>query len=169
MTEPILKVKKVREDAKLPVQEHPGDSFDLFSAVDITVDDKPTVIKLGLAFDIPEGYQIHIVPRSSLPLKKGLFVANSFGKIDTGYKDEVGLIVTKINEVEFEIPDLSEDKTVMYGTKRGVFKTAPIEIKKGDKICQFDLVPIQKFKLVEVDEIDKTNDRGGGFGSTGEK
>jgi dUTP pyrophosphatase len=141
----ILKVKKVREYAILPTRTNDGDMYDLYSSVSVEIKkDKATIVPLGIAFDIPKGYRIKIFTRSSLPLKKSVIIANGTGIIDTGYKNEVGLILVSFNE-ESSI------------------------IEKGDKVAQFQLEKIVDFTLQEVQELDKTNDRGGGFGSTGEK
>lgn len=147
-----LQIKKVREDAIMPTQAHSGDMVDVFAAEDVIVNSfESTIIPLGIAMNIPEGYRVKVFSRSSLPLKKKLIVSNSVGIIDTGYKNEIGLIC-------HSLPSVSDDGTLINN---------PVQIKKGDKIAQFQLEKIIDFELEEVDELDLTNNRGGGFGSTG--
>lgn len=147
-----LQIKKVREDAIMPTQAHSGDMVDVYAAEDTVVNSfESTIIPLGIAMNIPEGYRIKLFSRSSSPLKKKLVVSNSVGIIDTGYKNELGLICHSLPNIDY-IKQLINN---------------PVEIKKGDKIAQFQLEKIVDFELEEVKELDMSNDRGGGYGSTG--
>lgn len=147
-----LKFKKLTDTATIPTQAHKGDCFDLFSDEDIIINSfEAKIIHINIAFDIPEGYRIKVFSRSSLPLKKQIIVSNAVAIIDTGYKDGVGLIC-------HSIPDVGENELLINNT---------IEIRKGDKIAQFQLEKIVDFELEEVEELDMSNDRKGGFGSTG--
>lgn len=146
----VLNVKR-NDNAILPFQAHKGDLYDCFSNEDITINSfESSIIHLGISFDIPEGYRLKVFSRSSLPLKKKLVVSNGVGIIDTGYKDEIGLIC-------HSIPNISNDGTLINN---------PVQIHKGDKIAQFQIEKIIDIELEEVDELDMSNNRGGGFGST---
>lgn len=145
-----LKVKFLTPTAKMPTRAHEGDLYDIYADEDKEIGSQPVLVSTGLAFDIPKGYQVRIYNRSSNPLKNGLILSNSLGVIDSGYKNEVKGIFHCIGHKENDF-----------------FRTNHI-INKGDKIMQMELVKINDFVLEEVKELDKTNDRGGGFGSTGD-
>lgn len=156
-----LQIKKVREDAIMPTQAHSGDMVDVYAAEDVVVNSfESTIIPLGIAMNIPEGYRVKVFSRSSLPLKKKLIVSNSVGIIDTGYKNEIGLICHSLPHSE----SVCVSRTDLDGD---VLFNNPIVIKKGDKIAQFQLEKIEDFEMEEVEELDMSNDRGGGYGSTG--
>ena len=155
-----LQIKKVRKDAIMPTQAHSGDMIDVYAAEDVVVNSfESTIIPLGIAMNIPEGYRVKVFFRSSLPLKKKLIVSNSVEIIDTGYKNEIGLIFHSIPYCEsICVPRTDLDGDVLFND--------PIKIKKGDKIAQFQLEKIEYFELEEADELDISNDMGTGFGST---
>lgn len=150
MAKLALKIKLLTPTAKMPTRAHEGDLYDIYADEDKEIGSEPILVSTGLAFDIPEGYQVRIYNRSSNPLKYGLILGNSVGIIDTHYKDEVKGIFYCVNHKE-----------------NNFFKTNHL-IKKGDKIMQMELVKINDFDIIETQELDKTNDRGGGFGSTGD-
>lgn len=160
-----LNFKKLSDTAIIPTQAHKGDCFDLFSDEEITINSfESKIVHTNIAFDIPAGYRIKVFSRSSLPLKKKLIVSNAVGIIDTGYKDGVGLICHSLPITPCD--EKSEIKNTFMLFDSLLFNN-PIEIHKGDKIAQFQLEKIIDFELEEVDELDLSNNRGGGFGSTG--
>ena len=156
-----LQIKKVRKDAIMPKQAHSGDMVDVYAAEDAVVNSfESTIVPLGIAMNVPEGYRVKVFSRSSLSLKKKLIVSNSVGIIDTGYKNEIGLICHSLPySGPVCVPRTDLDGDVLFNN--------PIEIKKGDKIAQFQLEKIEEFEMGEVEELDMSNDRGGGYGSTG--
>ena len=136
-----------KSDQGLPRYAHPGDSgVDLYAVEDTIVHPNSTVIvKTGLHMAIPEGYELQIRSRSGLALKQGIFVLNSPGTVDSGYRNQVGVILYNIEKDSFEI-------------------------KKGDRIAQAVLCPVVKIEWVEVDtveDLDESERNLGGFGSTG--
>jgi len=106
------------------------------------------VIPTGLYFEIPEGFEIQIRPRSGLAFNKGVTVLNSPGTIDADYRGELKVIL------------------INHG------KTAFI-INNGDRIAQGVVAAVtakNMINLTKVEEIDENTERGlGGFGSTGIK
>lgn len=155
-----LKFKKLTDTAIIPTQSHKGDCFDLYADENIIINSfEAKIIHTNIAFDIPDGYRIKVFSRSSLPLKKKLIVSNAVGIIDTGYKDGVGLICHSLPYYKYCDENFNPEDETLYNN--------PIEIYKGDKIAQFQLEKIIDFELEEVDELDLSNNRGGGFGSTG--
>lgn len=120
-----------------------GDWIDLRAAEDIEYENGQFfLIPLGVAMEIPKGYEAHLVPRSSTFKNYGLVQTNSVGIIDNSYSG---------NGDEWRIP--------VYATKFG-------SIKKNERVCQFRIV--EKMPEIEFDVIDNLEgpDRGG-FGSTG--
>jgi dUTP pyrophosphatase len=144
-----VRIKKLSEDGIIPEYQTKGSAgFDLHASKDIRLKSGQTLlIPTGLSFDIPEGYEIQIRPRSGLSLETKLRIANAPGTIDSDYKKEVMIIAENINTTSY--PD---DK--------------PIIVRKGDRIAQGVIQKVEQVEFEEVKEIEQT-DRGG-FGSTGE-
>ena len=127
-----------------------GDWIDLRAAEDVFI---PigcfSLISLGVSMKLPEGYEAHVVPRSSTFKNWGIIQTNSMGVIDNSY--------CGTNDV-WKFPAFCL-RTKDYGM-RGT------TIKKGDRICQFRIVRNQpEIEFEEVEVLEDTNR--GGFGSTG--
>lgn len=158
-------VEICREDAILPKYANPGDAgMDVYSAENITIAPGETVIiPTGLKLAIPEGYEIQVRPRSGISFKTPLRIPNSPGTIDSGYRDELGIIVWNSSDMNssdnINAPYTLEDK----GNKKGTYI-----IKKGDRIAQIVLQVVPKMTFTTVSSVkDIGGNRGGGFGSTG--
>ena len=114
-------------------------------------------IPLGIAMRLPEGFEAHLLPRSSTPKGMGIMCANSMGIIDNSYSG---------NDDEWKFPAIAIRDTT---------------ITEGERICQFRICLSQKatiwqrlkwlfssgIEIVETDELSQNNR--GGFGSTGNK
>ena len=147
-----IKVKYFRDDLTRLKIDPKGDMIDLYAAEDVTINEMDeALIPLGVAMELPIGYRANLLPRSSTFKKWGIIVTNSMGVIDHTYcgdNDEWKLAVFCLKGREF-----------VNGKKCTI-------IHKGDKIAQFEIVPVMpKVVLEEVDHLG-TADRGG-FGSTG--
>jgi dUTP pyrophosphatase len=140
-----VKIKRVKE-VPLPKYAKPGDSgFDLVTAEDTLIYSGETkVIPSGLAFEIPEGYEMQIRPRSGISAKSKLRV--QLGTIDSGFRGEVGIIVDNTSNDKF-----------------------PIFIAKYDRIAQAIIAPVEQATFIEVDTLEQTQRGSGGFGSSGVK
>lgn len=138
---------KLHEDAMIPEYKTPGASgVDLRTVKTIVIEPKDTVIVgTGLAFEIPEGYEMQIRPRSGLSAKTKLRVANSPGTIDSDYRGEVGIILDNTSNV------------------------LPITIEAGERIAQAVIQKVEQVIFEEVDQLSDTKRGKGGFGSTGTK
>ena len=104
-----------------------------------------SIIKTGLIFNIPDGYEIQVRSKSGIALKQGLFVLNSPGTVDSGY--------------------LGEIQVIMFNTT-----TEKVKIEKGQKIAQAVLCPVVGGKWVNLIRVEKIEDKdrnNNGFGSTG--
>ena len=142
-----LQVKIYREtDNPLPEYQNKGDSgLDIRANEDVTIRAYGwEVIGTGLYIIIPFGYEGQMRTRSGLAAKKGIQVLNSPGTIDSGYRDELKVILMNHGQWAYEV-------------------------KKGDRIAQLVISPMTQAKLEEVYELNKDEDRGGGLGSTGVK
>lgn len=151
-----------REGAVIPTYAKEGDAgMDVCAAEEILIAPGETVIiPTGIKLAIPEGYEIQVRPRSGISYNTPLRLSNSPGTIDSGYRDELGIIMTNTSESDCSEQILTIDSK---GNKKGTYR-----IRKGDRIAQIVLqvVPVMKFTVVDsVKDIGK--DRGGGFGSTG--
>lgn len=137
-------VKKLDKEAIIPKYATTGAvAFDLCALEDtLVVSGTVYFIRTGLAFAVPEGYELSIRPRSGLSIKYPSYIANSPGTIDFDYRGEVMILVILHNE--------------------GVW-----QIKKGDRIAQAVLAPIEKCYFETVDELSETERGAGGFGHTG--
>ena len=128
---------------KLPEAIENGDWIDLRSAETVTLEvGEYRVISLGISMKLPDGYEAHVLPRSSTFKKGGILLVNGMGIIDNSYCGD--------ND-QWMFPALADEDTF---------------IPKGTRICQFRIVVKQAPVAFEtVDHLDGP-DRGG-FGSTG--
>jgi dUTP pyrophosphatase len=100
------------------------------------------LVPTGLAFAIPEGFEIQARPRSGLAIKKGISLVNTPGTIDADYRGEVKIILINHGQEVFTIED-------------------------QDRIAQLVLAPVVQADFVVVEELSSTERGTGGFGSTG--
>lgn len=158
-------LEKCHKNAIIPTYANDGDAgMDVYAVEDVEIEEgKTKIVKTGLKMIIPKGYEIQVRPRSGLSFKKKLRIANSPGTIDSGYRDEIGIIVENTSCV-WEGRNGGESLALDSKAKSGIFR-----IKKGDRIAQFVLskVPVAEFKIVDSVKDFGEKDRGGGFGSTG--
>lgn len=140
-----IKIKKLVEDAIIPKYQTVGSAgFDFHTVEDVTVFPKETkLVSTGLAFEIPEGYELQVRPRSGMSLKTKIRISNSPATIDSDYRGVVSIIVDNISS---------------HGS-------LPYEIKKGDRIAQGVICKVNQAVFVE-DELSETERGEGGFGST---
>ena len=137
-----IKIKYLRDIQKIE-KFNVGDWIDLRAAENVTMKaGEYKMIPLGVAMELPNGYEALVAPRSSTFKKLGVFLANSIGIIDESYKGDND----EWNFLAFAVRD-----TV---------------IRKNERICQFRI--IQHQPLIHLQEVDSLgNDDRGGIGSTG--
>lgn len=135
---------KLTDGAVMPIYSNPGDSgADLHSIEDLVIPPmERRIVRTGLYFEIPFGYEIQIRSRSGLAAKRGLFVLNSPGTIDSGYKNEVKIILQNLSNEGFAI-------------------------SKGDRIAQMVIASVTYLDFIEIDNLSESVRGKGGFGSTG--
>ncbi len=122
-----------------------SDWIDLRAAEDVVMKKGEfRLISLGVAMELPKGYEAHIVPRSSTYKNFGIIQANHHGIVDESYCS---------NEDIWKFPAIAMRDT---------------EIHFNDRICQFRIMEHQP--VIVFDEVeDLGNEARGGFGSTGTK
>lgn len=146
-----IKIQYLADPALVKPIQH-GDWVDLRAAQSMFLPAKKmTMIPLGVAMKLPEGYEAIVAPRSSTFKNYGIIMTNSIGVIDENYCGP--------ND-EWHFPAyVLEPKTIENG-KLGT------RINAGDRICQFRIQKCQGTLAFEVVDRLEDPDRGG-FGSTG--
>jgi len=99
-------------------------------------------VPTGLVLAVPAGYKVQVRPRSGLALRHGVTVANAPGTIDSDYRGEVMVILVNLGR-------------------------EPFAIRRGDRIAQLVVAPVQRACFSERAELPPTERGAGGFGSTG--
>jgi dUTP pyrophosphatase len=103
---------------------------------------KRTLVPTGFTFEVPDGYEAQIRPRSGLAFKHGITCLNTPGTIDSDYRGEVKVLLINLGE-------------------------EPFEITRGMRIAQMVIAPVTQVRVAEITESSATTRGAGGFGSTG--
>ncbi|WP_018902723.1 dUTP diphosphatase [Rhizobium sp. 2MFCol3.1] len=149
-TRPTLNLLRLPhgEGIELPAYETKGAAgMDLRAAVDdgapmVLAPGKRALVPTGLIFEIPEGFEGQIRPRSGLAFKNGITCLNAPGTIDSDYRGEVKVLLINLGE-------------------------EPFEITRGMRIAQMVIAPVTQAHVAEITEASTTARGAGGFGSTG--
>ena len=138
-----IKIRYLTDDLPRIAAAPGGDWVDLRAAEEISLKQgEYRLIPLGVAMQLPEGYEAHIAPRSSTFRNFGLLQVNGVGVVDCSYCGDGD---------QWFAPMLA---------------TRDVTIRKGDRICQFRIMKNQPaLEFVETEHL-SAKDRGG-FGSTG--
>jgi len=139
-----LPVRRLRDDASLPAQAYAGDAgLDLAACGrhEVGPGDR-TVIPIGLAVEIPDGYGGFVLPRSGLAAHHGLTLLNAPGLIDSGYRGEVQVVVHNTDRRE------------------------PFVVEPGMRVAQLVVLPVPGLNVVEREELAASDRRERGFGSS---
>ena len=105
---------------------------------------RSALVPTGLFFEIPQGYEVQVRPRSGLAAKSGVTVLNSPGTIDSDYRGEIKVILINLGNADFVI-------------------------NSGDRIAQMIVAPVTQAAFTISDSLSETERGAGGFGSTGTK
>ncbi len=142
-----VRIKRIDKTLPLPVYETKGSvGFDLLARETVTVN--PNSIELisgNVIVEVPKGYALILVSRSSTPRKHGLTKPHGIGVIDQDYCGTE-------DEVKIQMRNFTKES---------------VTIEKGTKIAQGLFVRVDQLQFEEVDEIKKESR--GGFGSTDKK
>lgn len=145
----VLKIKKLRDDAKIPFRATDGSAgMDLYACIDEAVEIMPheiRVIPTGIAIELESAdYVAYIYARSGLAIKNGIAPANCVGVIDSDYRGEI--CVGLLNQTE-----------------------KAFTVNPKERIAQMVISPVILPTIEVVDELSNTQRGAGGFGSTGKK
>lgn len=163
-----IPIELCHPDAKIPTYANIGDAgMDIYALDDYTILPGETkLVPTGIKVAVPTGYELQVRPKSGRALKTKLRVANTPGTIDSGYRDEVSVIVENI---EAPIKDIEYDFTPKgQPIIRSILHGEPFVISKGTKFAQLVLNEIPTAQFFKVEDINSVEgNRGGGFGSSG--
>jgi len=139
-------VRKLHPDVKIPqYMTEFSAGMDVCAFLENSIAIEPgerCLVPTGLAFAIPEGYEVQVRPRSGLAIKHGIALVNSPGTIDADYRGEISIIL------------------INHGLES-------FEINSGDRIAQLIVAPVCQAELLQVTELTETRRGSGGFGHTG--
>jgi dUTP pyrophosphatase len=143
-----LPVPVVRLDPDLPLLCYAkvGDAgADLLARTDVTLAPRGgrAAVPTGLALAIPPGFAGFVQPRSGLALRHGVTCLNTPGLIDSGYRDELAVLLVNTDpEAEYQV-------------------------RRGDRIAQLVIQRVERAEFVDSAELAPSERGLGGFGSTG--
>lgn len=161
-----VNIKKLVKEAVIPSYAKENDAGMDLVATSVSYDEYGNIVYgTGLAFEIPEGYVGLLFPRSSNS-KTNLYLTNSVGVIDSGYRGEVILkfqaIHHRINYLSYILEKLFPK---FFEAKIRVYPQNKYEV--GHKVGQIIILPYPQIEFLETKELSKTKRGKGGFGSTG--
>ena len=137
-----IRIKRLHEKAVIPTYAKHGDAGMDLTATSKSYDENNNVVYgTGLAVEIPEGYVGLVFPRSSI-CKKDLFLTNSVGVIDSGYRGE---IMAKFKHTD----------------------NLPVEYLVGERIAQLIILPHPYIEFESTNELSDSERGSGGYGSSG--
>ena len=142
----VIPVQRLNSDLPLPNYAKPGDAgADLIANEEVTLapGGGRALIGTGSAVAIPRGYAGFVQPRSGLALRHGITCLNSPGLIDSGYRDELKVLLINTDPSE------------------------PYEVHRGDRIAQLVIQKVEEVAWEESDELDDTERGLGGFRHSG--
>lgn len=143
-----IPIVRLDPDLDLPAPAHPGDAgCDLRAreAVVLAPAGGRAAVPTGVALAIPDGFCGLVLPRSGLALRHGVTCLNAPGLIDSGYRDEVRVIL------------VNHDPATAF------------EVTRGDRIAQLVVARVEPVEWAAVDDLDASSRGTGGFGSTGRR
>ncbi|KEQ03951.1 dUTP diphosphatase [Pseudorhizobium pelagicum] len=135
-------------DLPLPAYETPGAAgMDLRAAVaegePLTLQPgERALVPTGFVFEVPDGFEAQVRPRSGLAFKHGITCLNTPGTIDSDYRGEVKVLLINLGQEAFVV-------------------------SRGMRIAQMVVAPVTQVRVMERSEASTTPRGAGGFGSTG--
>ena len=138
-----IKIKKVFPEAILPTRANDSDAgYDLYSTESMPLTPlSRQAVCTGICIEVPKGYYGRIAPRSGLALKAGVDVLG--GVIDSGYRDEIKVILINLGE-------------------------GLVSIDEGDRVAQLIIEKCEDVEWEESNSLDSSERGTSGFGSSGE-
>ncbi|MFD2238774.1 dUTP diphosphatase [Aureimonas populi] len=145
---PTIRIMRLPHGADLPLpayQTAGAAGADIRAAVEEPLVLAPlarALVPTGLVFDIPEGFEVQVRPRSGLAARHGVSLLNTPGTVDSDYRGEVKVILV----------NLSAD---------------PFTVSRGERIAQIVIAPVVRAVFEEAEAVSASERGAGGFGSTG--
>lgn len=141
----FIKIKRLDTTLPLPEYQTAGAAaFDIYSRVDLEIAPHTVArIPTNLVIQIPTGYMLAVVPRSSTPVKKGLSIPHGIGVIDSDF--------------------CGPDDEILYQVYN--FTDTTVQIARGERVGQAAFVRVDQMQWEEVAEMAAPTR--GGFGTTG--
>lgn len=144
----MLEVQLVRLDPDIPIPSYArsGDAgADLYATAGVVLEagGGRALVGTGVAVAIPSGWAGFVQPRSGLALRHGVTCLNSPGLIDSGYRDELRVLLVNTDPHE------------------------PYRIRRGDRIAQLVVQQVAHCSFVPTDFLDASERGDGGFGHSG--
>ncbi|MGH9409159.1 MAG: dUTP diphosphatase [Vicinamibacterales bacterium] len=141
-----VNIRRLDPTIELPAYQTEGAAgFDLAASTDMRVEPGAVVlVPTGLVIQVPPGYFLAIIARSSTPLRRGLMVPNAVGVVDGDYCGAA-------DEIKIEVYN---------------FTSAPVDVRRGDRIAQGLFIPVARAQWIEAGTDLRDSSRGG-FGATG--
>jgi dUTP pyrophosphatase len=139
-------VEVLDRDLPLPTYARAGDAgADLVARIDVLLEPGGgrALIPTGIRMAIPDGYAGFVQPRSGLAWHHGVTVANPPGLIDSGYRDEVAVVLINLDPV------------------------AAYQVKRGDRIAQLVIQSVEQADFTAVRVLPASSRGTGGFGHSG--
>lgn len=142
----VVHFQLIHPNARIPAYAHDTDAgADVYAPDDVVIAPgaRGQMIDTGFKMAMAPGWYMAVCPRSGLSYKTTMRIANTPGTIDADYRNNVGILIDNLS-----------DETIV--------------IHAGDRIAQFILHPVHRFKGVVTNDVNQIGEnRGGGFGSTG--
>lgn len=148
LPEVLLQIQRVRHGVILPTISEGNAGIDLRV---LTQNNEPSVtiepngfyvFNTGIKMNIPSGYYIEIVPRSSMGIKRNLRIKNTVGVLDSSWKGETLVAVHN-------------------------FGPTPVVVENNERLCQMIVHKVPTVSIVEVSDVGSSARGENGFGSTG--
>jgi dUTP pyrophosphatase len=139
----LVKIKKLKENAKLPRYAHPGDvGMDMYAMETVVIQPGEHYRFFhGFALEFPEGYAAIVKDKSSI---SKAYLHTMGGVFDAGFRGE-------------------------YNTHLVNLGKEPYTVEEGDKVAQLVIYPVAIAELEEVAILNESVRGDGAFGSTGKK
>ena len=139
-----LQIRKLRDDAVVPVRAYAGDAGLDLTACEHAVlgPGERATVGTGLAVAIPDGYAGFVQPRSGLAMRHGITIVNTPGLVDSGYRGELRIILLNTDARETFV------------------------VEPGMRIAQLVVMPVTRIEPVEVEELPESERGVRGFGSS---
>lgn len=166
-----IKFKKLHPDAKLPQKATVNaGGWDVTCTEIIEQIDGSVVCKLGWAAEIPVGYRLILVPRSSFTKYKWL-LQNSPGLGDADFRGEYSYVFRPIPDNITSNSEIGKERDYNYEyfvvTTDSYMGYSDFPYKVGDRIGQVYIEQVIEIEPEWSDVLSKTDRNDGGFGSTG--